>query len=73
MKQPSSQRVILEPKLEVMAALWSPAKRLEMANMFARWARQLRVSSFIMTTDARGKVFPRPSMPKLSRRKAALN
>jgi hypothetical protein len=56
-----------------MAALWSPAKRLEMAKLFSRWAQQLRVSSFIMTTDARGTVFPRPSMPKLSRRKAALN
>jgi hypothetical protein len=44
-----------------------------MANMFSRWARQLRVSSFIMTTDARGKVFLRPSLPKISRRKAALN
>jgi hypothetical protein len=69
----NSSRVVLEPKLEAMAALWSPAKRLEMANLFSRWARQLRVSSFIMTTDARGRVFPRPRLPKISRRRAALN
>ncbi|MGH7942733.1 MAG: hypothetical protein ACREE6_10310 [Limisphaerales bacterium] len=73
MKQRSAARVVLEPKLEAIAALWPPAKRLEMAKMFSRWARQLRVSSFIMTTDARGRVFPRPALPKSSRRKAALN
>jgi hypothetical protein len=73
MKQRLSSRVVLEPELEAMAALWPPAKRLEMARIFSRWARQLRVSSFIMTTDARGRVFPRPSLPKIPRRKMVLN
>jgi hypothetical protein len=35
--------VTLEPCLEEVACLWSPAKRREMARIYARWARQLRV------------------------------
>jgi hypothetical protein len=75
MKNTSSQkiRVVLEPELEQMAALWTPAKRLEMAVIFARWSRQLKISSFILTSDARGRVFPRPSVPRLARRKAQWN
>jgi hypothetical protein len=65
-------RVTLEPELQEIAALWPPAKRLEAAAKMLRWARQLKVSAFIMLRDA--KPFPRRlAVPTLPHRKAALN
>ena len=40
--------VLLEPELQQMAELWSVSKRLAMARVYARWARQLRVSAKIL-------------------------
>ena len=45
-------RVELKPELEEIAALWPAAKRFEMARKFRRWARQLRVSGFILFHDS---------------------
>jgi hypothetical protein len=53
MKQaPKPKRVTLEKELEKIAATWGPIKRLEAADMFARWSHQLRLSAFIMVRDA---------------------
>ena len=38
----------LEPDLEQEVALYTPAQRVELARKFERWARQLRVSAFIL-------------------------
>ena len=66
-------RVRLEPELEAIAALWPAAKRFEVALKLKRWAKQLRISALIMTSDGRGQK-PRPaSAPSLPRRKAAWN
>lgn len=65
-------RVTLEPALQEVAALWSPAKRREMARVFARWARQLRVSANIIDAQERGPFRRRPSI-SLPLRKAKLN
>ncbi len=72
MKYRNSSRVTLEEKLEARAALWSPAKRLEMARMLERWARQLRVSAKIMLRDLNYQQ-PAKNIRRLSARKLALN
>lgn len=61
----------MEPELEAMAGAWSPAKRLETARKLKRWARQLKVSAFILLADAS----PRPPRvaTTLPLRKARLN
>lgn len=64
-------RVTLEPELEEEAALLTPTQRILLAKKLERWARQLRVSAFIMRRDAAPK--PRPYLKALSRRKLALN
>lgn len=64
--------VVLEPELEMEAALWSPAKRREMARVFARWAHQLRVSAAVLDAREKGLFRPRPKIG-LPARKAALN
>lgn len=65
--------VTLEPELEEIASLWPAAKRFEMARVFKRWSRQLNISAKIMVSGSRGRIFPRPSLPKVARRKASLN
>jgi len=40
--------VILEPALEKVAALWSPARRRAEARKLKRWVRQLTVSAAVM-------------------------
>jgi hypothetical protein len=64
-------RVELEPELEEIAALWPAAKRFEMARKFRRWARQLRVSGFILFHDSH-RPAP-PALPFLALRKVRLN
>jgi hypothetical protein len=64
-------RVELEPELEEIAALWPAAKRFEMARKFRRWARQLRVSGFILFHDSH-RPAPR-ELPRLALRKVRLN
>jgi hypothetical protein len=64
-------RVALEPELEEIAAFWPAAKRFEMARKFRRWARQLRVSGFILFHDSHPA--SRPSLPFVGLRKARLN
>jgi hypothetical protein len=66
------KRVTLEPQLEERAALWTPAKRVHMARIFERWARQLRVSARIISVDSEPPPHP-PAIPRLPRRKLALN
>lgn len=67
----SRQRVTLEPELECEVGLFTPPQRLELARKFERWARQLRVSAFIL---GRAEEPKRPAVLKvLSRRKLALN
>ena len=66
-------RVILEPELQEVAALWPAAKRFAAAEKFARWAHQLRISAKIIASDARSADCRPPSLPKLARRKAVLN
>jgi len=41
-------RVTLEPELEQVVALYTAGQRVELAWKFERWARQLRVSAFIL-------------------------
>ena len=64
--------VKLEQELEEIAAMWPAAKRFEMARKFRRWARQLKVSAFIMIRASHPELRP-PSMPRVAPRKAALN
>lgn len=64
-------RVELEPELEEIAALWSAAKRFEMARKFGRWARQLKVSGFILFHDSHR--FSQPRLQYVGLRKARLN
>lgn len=65
------RRVVLEPELEEMAALWLPAKRFEMAQKMERWARQLRVSARILSqTYAQAR---KRGLPRLPLKKAKLN
>jgi len=64
-------RVALEPELEEIAALWSAAKRFEMARKFGRWSRQLRISGFILFHESHRPA--KPSLPFLGLRKARLN
>lgn len=66
----SRSPVTLEPELEEMAALWTPAKRLEMARYFTRWARQLKVSAFILSKNSN---VPKAVLRPLPQRKQALN
>jgi len=66
-------RVRLEPELEEIAALWPAAKRFEVALKLKRWAKQLRISALIMTSDGRGQKARPASVPSLPRRKAAWN
>jgi hypothetical protein len=73
MKTRRYSRVELEPELQEMAELWDAEKRLRMAKMFLRWARQLETSGFILFYDARGQIFPRPSLRRILRKKASLN
>ena len=64
-------RVTLEPELEEVVALYTPGQRMELAQKFERWARQLRVSAFIL----RRAVTPtgRAVLRVLPRRRLALN
>lgn len=70
-KAPKARRVKLEPELEEIAAFWSASKRFEMARKFRRWARQLRVSGFILFHDSH-PVSP-PALRFVGLRKAGLN
>jgi hypothetical protein len=41
----TGKRIILEPDLEAIAGGLDPIARLELAAVYARWARQLKVSA----------------------------
>jgi hypothetical protein len=64
-------RVTLEPELEQVVALYTPGQRMELAWKFERWARQLRVSAFILRR-MRGPL-KQGVLKALSRRRLALN
>lgn len=64
-------RVILEPELQPEVETMNSWQRLKLARKFERWARQLRVSAFILNRDSSPK--PRPSLKGLSKRKQMLN
>jgi hypothetical protein len=66
-----SCRVTLEPSLQAQAALWSPAKRIEMARKLERWARQLIISAAILQADSAPPTPPR--LKRLPIRKLRLN
>jgi hypothetical protein len=68
---PKRPRVALEPELEEIAAFWPAAKRFEMARKFGRWARQLKVSGFILFHDSHPP--SPPSLRFVGFRKARLN
>jgi protein subunit release factor B len=62
-------RIVLEPALEEFACEWSPAKRRAVARMYARWARQLRVTAKAMETQAGAPL----KRKRLTNRQAAWN
>ncbi len=63
--------VTLEPELEEEASLWTPGQRRAFASKLERWARQLRVSAFILERQSGG---PRtPSLKGVSARQQRLN
>jgi len=63
--------VTLEPELEEEASLMTAAQRREFALKLERWARQLRVSAFIL--DRTSAPRPRPSLTYVPRRRLLLN
>lgn len=65
--------VQLELELEEIACDWTIWRRLEAAKKFRRWARQLEVSAHIMRNREEAKKSRPLALPKLVRRKAALN
>ncbi|MDB6018427.1 MAG: hypothetical protein JWR19_2916 [Pedosphaera sp.] len=67
------KRVTLEPELEELALFWRPQMRLIVARKFARWARQLRVSAFIMIEQDRAASRRPASLRRVPPKKAALN
>jgi hypothetical protein len=64
-------RVALETELETIAAGWPAAKRFEMARKFKRWARQLKVSGFILFHESHP--VSQPKLRSVGIRKARLN
>jgi len=72
-KKARRRRVQLEPELEEIAAFWPPAKRFEMARKFKRWARQLKVSGFILFHEAHPAAHQPPSVQFVALRKVRLN
>jgi len=64
-------RITLEPALEEISALWTEEKSLQMACVYERWARQLRVKVRIIEADRPKR---RPSrMRRLPERRLRLN
>jgi len=70
-QEPKPSRVTLEPTLQEQAALWSPAKRIEMAKKLERWARQLIISAAILQADSTAPAPPR--LKRLHPQKLRLN
>ena len=68
----SRPRVTLEPELEEEVSLYTWQRRLELARKFERWAKQLRVSAFILRR-ASSRSTPRPSLKVVSRKRLLLN
>lgn len=64
-------RVKLEPELEEQVCLMTASQRVALAFKFERWARQLRVSAFILRRVSSPK--RPPSLKVLSRRSLLLN
>jgi len=62
--------VTLEPELEEEASLWTPGQRRAFASKLERWARQLRVSAFILERRAARRT---PSLKGVSVRQQRLN
>ncbi len=65
-------KVLLEPELEEMAADWPAAKRFDVGRKLERWSHQLLLSARIMSSFSSIGA-GRPELPRLPRRKAALN
>jgi len=64
-------RVTLEPALEQISALWTEQKALQMACVYERWARQLRIKVRIIRSDRERR--PRSPMRLLAKRRLKLN
>lgn len=67
----SCGRVRLEPELESLAGTFGAAQSEELARLYERWARQLRVKAKILRADA-ARV-RRPSLKRLAAPKLVLN
>lgn len=52
-------RVKLEPELEVMLNGYTAQERLESAQRFERWARQIRLQLTLCTSDGRSFMPPK--------------
>ena len=58
-------RIKMEPDLEMHAGNFTAAQRRELARKLERWAKQLRISAFIIDRDSAPR--PRPALKRLSR------
>ena len=65
------KRVTLEPALEEIAQGLNASQRRALAKKFDRWARELKVSAFILDRDAAPR--PRPVLRRVSRERQLLN
>lgn len=46
------KRILMQPELEAIAGEWGPIVRLKAADTFEQWARELRVTAFMMCRSA---------------------
>jgi hypothetical protein len=65
------KRIVLEPELEEIANSLNAAQRRALASKLERWAKELRVSAFILERDAAPR--PRPALKRLAPRRLLLN
>jgi len=65
------KRIVLEPELEEIAKELNASRRRALAGKLERWAKELRVSAFILDRDAEPR--PKPSLKRLPNRRLLLN
>lgn len=66
------KRVKLEPELEEFAGDWGPLHCLEVAAVWERWAKQLRMKATIRLRDQSWPK-PKPALRRVSHRRLLLN